>query len=593
MLSKKDIEELATGAVKRYFNTCNLISPQIQENDKTPDWDGYLNIYKEKKDVRRNFIGCIRIQVKGIQVNDFKKTESFPIETVFLNNARSEGFVFFVVEVKEDGTSTIFYRMMAPIEIRAELSKLKNDQKTKNFHFEILDSDKDFITRQLAEFLIDCIKQKSFAIKDEFKIEDIKDATEYQWGFTMLGKKENFAKDIFDGFKSFLYAKTKEGVEIPVGYSRMTVCIPEITGIQQEPVVTDNIIANEYTLKYSKDFITYEIQNLLSFKILNNVNVKENNVTIDILAKTTEQYIEAYSIFLSLLRVRQIKFGSHCHTLKTKNTDRIISDLENRISNFKKHAEVIKVLNIKTPLDYGIFSKEDNKSILQLHKALIEHQPIGLNKPKAFFKLDIANICILLTCQSDGNGKFYIDDFFKNSNIKVSQDGNKKPFLVPIFSFLEKLGYVLFDNIPYDKILDSYKEFVDIDSRVYTQANLDLLEMLKAADELQNKQMLSKRKITLNTALELAQWLIENDKQTSLTDIHLINYLQTTKRLRDLTDEERKPLIKMTQSSEPMVRAAANILLGDTDVAKYIIENMKNDDKIIFVNFPIYHLLLK
>lgn len=39
MLSKKDIEELATGAVKRYFNTCNLVSPQIQENDKTPDWE--------------------------------------------------------------------------------------------------------------------------------------------------------------------------------------------------------------------------------------------------------------------------------------------------------------------------------------------------------------------------------------------------------------------------------------------------------------------------------------------------------------------------------------------------------------------------
>lgn len=46
MLSKKDIEELATGAVKRYFNTCNLVSPQIQENDKTPDWDGELNLYE-------------------------------------------------------------------------------------------------------------------------------------------------------------------------------------------------------------------------------------------------------------------------------------------------------------------------------------------------------------------------------------------------------------------------------------------------------------------------------------------------------------------------------------------------------------------
>ncbi len=54
MLSKKDIEELATGAVKRYFNTCNLVSPQIQENDKTPDWDGELNLYENKKDIRKN-----------------------------------------------------------------------------------------------------------------------------------------------------------------------------------------------------------------------------------------------------------------------------------------------------------------------------------------------------------------------------------------------------------------------------------------------------------------------------------------------------------------------------------------------------------
>lgn len=55
MLSKKDIEELATGAVKRYFNTCNLVSPQIQENDKTPDWDGELNLYENKKDIRKNY----------------------------------------------------------------------------------------------------------------------------------------------------------------------------------------------------------------------------------------------------------------------------------------------------------------------------------------------------------------------------------------------------------------------------------------------------------------------------------------------------------------------------------------------------------
>ena len=84
MLSKKDIEELATGAVRRYFNTCELISPQIQENDKSPDWDGFLNIYKHKKDIRANYVGSLRIQIKGKQVNDFEEKESFPVETVFL-----------------------------------------------------------------------------------------------------------------------------------------------------------------------------------------------------------------------------------------------------------------------------------------------------------------------------------------------------------------------------------------------------------------------------------------------------------------------------------------------------------------------------
>ena len=56
MLSKKDIEELATGAVKRYFNTCNLVSPQIQENDKTPYCDGELKLYENKKNNSKNNI---------------------------------------------------------------------------------------------------------------------------------------------------------------------------------------------------------------------------------------------------------------------------------------------------------------------------------------------------------------------------------------------------------------------------------------------------------------------------------------------------------------------------------------------------------
>lgn len=101
MLKTKDIEELAISAVKSYFNTCALVSPHISDNDKTPDWDGTLDLYEKEKDVRKNFFGSIGIQVKGKLVKDFKGKTSYPVETVFLSNALNKGFIFFVVEVRK------------------------------------------------------------------------------------------------------------------------------------------------------------------------------------------------------------------------------------------------------------------------------------------------------------------------------------------------------------------------------------------------------------------------------------------------------------------------------------------------------------
>lgn len=592
MLSKKDIEELATGAVKRYFNTCELISPQIQENDKTPDWDGYLNIYKIKKDVRNNYLGCLRIQVKGTQVDEFKEKESFPIETVFLNNARSEGFVFFVVEVKEDGSSKIFYKMMAPIEIRFALSKLRDGQYTKTMSFDVLSNDKALIYVQLSAFLNDCIKQKSFANKDELKIEDIQNVTDYQWGFTLQGKKENFANDIFNGISAFLYLKTKEGAEIPVGNSRMTVSIPEIKRTIIESVkINDIIISDSYILTYSKDYVTYEIPSLLSFKIINNLSVKKDNVSIDILAKTTEQYISAYSTYLLVLKETHIKFGEKIFTLTSTVGSEDISNVEDKIREFEKHAEVLRLLNVVTPIDYTKFYDRDNISIDKLYKGLVEHQPVEINNQKEIFRLDIANICLLLCSYSDNNGKYYIDNFFESLNVRVKSENTELPFEIPTFSWLEQRGYVLFDNIPYKKILDSYKQFALLDKRVYTQANLDLLEMIKAADELRDKGEFNKRELTLKVAYELSIWLIETNNNPELLDIHRINNLQIVKRSRPFKEDEQALLLSMSQSKDSLIKAAVYILLDKFDLATYIISTLPEENQKVFTSYPIYYFI--
>lgn len=122
--------------------------------------------------------------------------------------------MFFVVEVMSNGDNKIFYKKMAPIEIRGLLASINKQQKTKNMPFEALSRDKSWIEVELKAFLSDCIKQKSFASKTPFSIEDIKNVHDYQWEFSFQGKKDNLLKDFLGGFKSFLYLKTKEGAVI-------------------------------------------------------------------------------------------------------------------------------------------------------------------------------------------------------------------------------------------------------------------------------------------------------------------------------------------------------------------------------------------
>ena len=45
MMTVKQIEELATNAVRKSLLCCNYLSPYINDNDKEPSWDGNVYLY--------------------------------------------------------------------------------------------------------------------------------------------------------------------------------------------------------------------------------------------------------------------------------------------------------------------------------------------------------------------------------------------------------------------------------------------------------------------------------------------------------------------------------------------------------------------
>ncbi len=61
--------------------------------------------------------------------------------------------MFFVVEVMSNGDNKIFYKKMAPIEIRGLLATINKQQKTRSMPFEPLSMDKSWTEAELKAFI--------------------------------------------------------------------------------------------------------------------------------------------------------------------------------------------------------------------------------------------------------------------------------------------------------------------------------------------------------------------------------------------------------------------------------------------------------
>mgnify|MGYP001110352637 FL=1 len=137
-------------------------------------------------------------------------------------------------------------------------------------------------------------------------------------------------------------------------------------------------------------------------------------------------------------------------------------------------------------------------------------------------------------------------------------------------------------------MLEAYEKFALLDTRIYNQATLDLLQMLKAVDELKSSGKIDKSEYILNSAYSLAKWILETDNDQSLKNLHQLNLLQIIKRQRYFTKEERGNLLYISQDNSNIIKAAAHLLLDNKDLFQYYFQQMKEEEKQQFVDFPIY-----
>jgi hypothetical protein len=95
--------------------------------------------------------------------------------------------------------------------------------------------------------------------------------------------------------------------------------------------------------------------------------------------------------------------------------------------------------------------------------------------------------------------------------------------------------------------------------------------------------------LILETAKEIATWLLEESGEIFPYEIKVLNFLQTIKRERELTVEEIKKLYEVSEKTDSLMnKLGANLLLDHYKVARLQFEELDDEEKELFMSFPIY-----
>lgn len=590
-MNKKAIEEIAVNAVVDYFNLTERIAPYISNNDKEPVWDGNLYLYRNAQHTNEKLIGKIPVQVKGKECKDFKTNQKHSIEIVNLENYKRDGGVlFFVVQVKSNGEKKIFYNDLAPVRIKNILKNRKGG-KTVSVKMEPLEDDKIDVEKKLYEFYWDCFRQKSFANKPAIPLEDFSKHKFEAITFHL----ENEQKDkIFHGESShpvYLYAKTVEGIEIPLGDQKYTIRLaknPQI--IEKKISINEKLYYSKYIVGEDKNDHIITIGKSTTILCSKDKDDKTMRVKFNLKRGLLSDILNDSNFIIALHKYKHFQVDDVRFDFPDNNND--LSLFIKKMEYVKRIDKMLRALNVSKDLDTSSMSKEEEETLTLLLDSLEYDTPVKIDSDNTcMMPLKIGNINLLLYADKVGQGRFKLQDFFAGKFVISYQMGKKKKKrMTSHFTALRKEDFVKFDNIPFNSIVQSYEEMLPHNDDIFTRANYDMLEMLLASDELETKDKI-KSNLILDGAKKLSIWLKDESKELETKNVHLINYYQVVVRERNFTDEEREALRDISASDlQNTIKASAFILLENKEMADYFLRKLTSEEMDVYKTYPIYNL---
>jgi hypothetical protein len=582
-LSNNQIERIAVDAVRCEANhpKANLI-PDISEGDKRVSFDGEISVHTDGSGKVESFLGKVSVQVKGKEVRDFSKGNiTHPISLKhFKNFYKNSGVLFFVVQLKEDGTTKIFYRQLLLKELSQiiELYSLKKKQGSKQVELRPLSETSLSIV--CRKFLNEQKNQPLMLIESN-KYQDSKFDSYYVNSLTYDPDKEETSNP-FD--HDFIFYGMDKDLIVPLNFGR-------IDSVLNTDVETFEIGDNKYEFTINttrkEHYIIREFEDALQMTY----DTKNNKISITLLKFVSlSVQLKIISFLKSIFEhgknyknphfVKWSKFINYCYGL--------LLDLQ----------KIYKELNI--PEEIEIERIDTDKSIYYEFELLrrlyifdeTEGKAFFENEMAIFFNYKVGNRLVLLFYHADDDKKRVINTFaIKINHFKVEDSITGKSYDQSPFIHLsaESLAFGL--NIDFQKLMDSFDCFDPFANElVFSLTNSFILNCISAYDESHRMELLDVANYLINKYYKLPTY----DPSSRDAAIVKINEMQIKERKEELLDEEKETLLNL-KNQFPLndfiqLHFCVNVLLKSKIEAKLILKKMESQMQEDFMKSPIFHL---
>jgi hypothetical protein len=585
----RKIEQKSIIYLKDYLTDSNYIEPYIDENDKTPCWDGYIFLYNSTNKKAENLNNKIDVQVKG-EINETTDSQiTYSIKKYNLRNYYiSGGIAYYVVRMTSDlKKKSIYYAHLTKIQLRRYINYCEeNGFESTSIYLEKVPDDVSEYTELLFNFSKDV--SKDIPIRN-LSLEDILKSEEFD-GLSIKYVGVKYKDDPYDyifNHPTTVYAHSKEtGIDIPIqeDVHFTSIVITDSGSVKIKGIQYYSSIKRER----QKDKVILYIGRSIEFTFTKNAEKMNLNFHYDIKGTLSER-INDSRFLLDFIDNRGFYLDDK--ELKLPFTDEQINSInieaiKNDLNFYEKIKELLDKFGVKKELDYSLLTEQDKRTFCLLIDTVLFGAKLKRTQSDPFIlqTLNIANISFMFGIFRISEDECKIVDFFHEKflcTFKPEASPEEVPFYNGSqFFVLEEKDFESVDNINYEIIASDILK-LNLSDEVVEYINMYVLIMLLAFDKQEVKD-----KALIDCICKINDFLIKENN--SCKTIFLLNKYQALARVSVLSKSVRNELLEIASETDKIQnKIGAYLILGDREQAQFYYEKLTEPEKEEFNQYPI------